>query len=44
VGTPGRGRPPYPEDDPNLNRLRQDLARYNPDPDPLNKITSILRP
>jgi hypothetical protein len=35
---------PYPEDDPNLNRLRQDLARYNPDPDTLNKITSILRP
>jgi hypothetical protein len=35
---------PYPTTDRNLTKLRQDLARYNPDPQTLNKIIATLRP
>ena len=35
---------PYPADDPTLTKLRQNLAKYNPSPDTLNRIFSVLQP
>ena len=33
---------PYPEDDPNFTKLREDLAKYNPGPGVLDQIVSLL--
>ena len=33
---------PYPTNDPNLGKLRQNLAKYNPAPDVLEKIVASL--
>lgn len=35
---------PYPADDPTLARLRQKIAKYNPGPDVIEKIVSVLTP
>lgn len=35
---------PYPADDPNLTKLRQKLAKYNPGQDTTDKIVSALTP
>lgn len=35
---------PYPTDDPNLQKLRDNLAKYNPGEDTVNKIVSALTP
>lgn len=35
---------PYPANDPNLGKLRQNLAKYNPGQDTVNKIVSALTP
>jgi hypothetical protein len=33
---------PYPTDDPSLTKLRQELAKYNPGPDVVDKIVAVL--
>jgi hypothetical protein len=33
---------PYPTDDPTFGKLRQNLAKYNPAPDTVEKIVSAL--
>jgi hypothetical protein len=33
---------PYPTDDPALTKLRQELAKYNPGPDVVDKIVAVL--
>lgn len=35
---------PYPADDANLGKLRQNLVKYNPAPDVVEKIVSALKP
>ncbi|GAA5115218.1 hypothetical protein [Pseudonocardia adelaidensis] len=35
---------PYPADDPNLGKLRQNLAKYNPGQETTDKIVSALAP
>jgi hypothetical protein len=35
---------PYPPNDPNLGKLRQNLAKYNPAPGVVDKIVSALSP
>lgn len=35
---------PYPSDDPNLNKLRENLAKYNPGQETVDKIVSALSP
>lgn len=35
---------PYPTDDPNLQKLRDNLAKYNPGEENVNKIVSALTP
>ena len=35
---------PYPMDDPNLQKLRDNLAKYNPGEETLDKIVSALTP
>jgi hypothetical protein len=35
---------PYPPDDPGLQKLRDNLAKYNPGEDTVNKIVSALTP
>lgn len=35
---------PYPPDDPNLQKLRDNLAKYNPGQDTVDKIVSALTP
>jgi hypothetical protein len=35
---------PYPANDPNLGKLRQNLAKYNPGPGIVDKIVSALTP
>lgn len=35
---------PYPADDPDLTRLRENLAKYNPGEETTNKIVSALAP
>ncbi|KUI26513.1 hypothetical protein [Mycobacterium sp. GA-2829] len=35
---------PYPPDDPNLQKLRDNLAKYNPGEDTVNKIVAALTP
>lgn len=35
---------PYPADDPNLQKLRDNLAKYNPGDETLEKIISALKP
>jgi len=35
---------PYPADDPNLSKLRENLAKYNPGQDTTDKIVSVLTP
>jgi hypothetical protein len=35
---------PYPTDDPNLTKLRQNLAKYNPGQETVDKIVSALTP
>jgi hypothetical protein len=35
---------PYPADDPSMAKLRQNLAKYNPAPDVVEKIISALSP
>jgi ABC-type glycerol-3-phosphate transport system substrate-binding protein len=35
---------PYPMDDPNLQKLRDDLAKYNPGEETVDKIVSALTP
>jgi DNA uptake protein ComE-like DNA-binding protein len=35
---------PYPANDPNLGKLRQNLAKYNPGPGVVDKIVSALTP
>ena len=35
---------PYPTDDPSFAKLRQNLAKYNPSPDVVEKIVSALSP
>jgi hypothetical protein len=35
---------PYPANDPNLGKLRQNLVKYNPGQDTVNKIVSALTP
>ena len=35
---------PYPTDDPNLTKLRQNLAKYNPGQASVDKIVSVLTP
>jgi hypothetical protein len=35
---------PYPADDPNLTKLRENLAKYNPGEETVNKIVSALTP
>jgi hypothetical protein len=35
---------PYPTDDPNLTKLRNELAKYNPGQQTIDKIVSVLTP
>jgi hypothetical protein len=35
---------PYPADDPNLGKLRDNLAKYNPGQETVDKIVSALQP
>ena len=35
---------PYPTDDPNLQKLRDNLAKYNPGEETVDKIVSALKP
>lgn len=35
---------PYPSDDPNLGKLRDNLAKYNPGQETVDKIVSALTP
>ena len=35
---------PYPTDDPNFTKLRDELAKYNPGPGVVDKIVSALEP
>ncbi len=35
---------PYPADDPNLTKLREELAKYNPGQETTDKIVSALQP
>jgi hypothetical protein len=35
---------PYPADDPNLSKLRENLAKYNPGQETVDKIVSALTP
>ena len=35
---------PYPADDPSFAKLRGELAKYNPAPDELERIVSVLTP
>lgn len=35
---------PYPANDPNFAKLRQELAKYNPGPGVVDKIISVLEP
>lgn len=35
---------PYPSDDPNLTKLRESLAKYNPGQETVDKIVSALTP
>jgi hypothetical protein len=35
---------PYPSDDPNLTKLRDNLAKYNPGQETIDKIVSALTP
>jgi ABC-type glycerol-3-phosphate transport system substrate-binding protein len=35
---------PYPADDPNLTKLRQELEKYNPGPGVVDKIVATLQP
>jgi len=35
---------PYPADDPNFGKLRQNLVKYNPGPGVVDKIVSVLVP
>ncbi|RDH79445.1 hypothetical protein DVS77_04215 [Mycolicibacterium moriokaense] len=35
---------PYPDDDPNLTKLRDNLAKYNPGEETVDKIVSALTP
>lgn len=35
---------PYPSDDTSFAKLRQELAKYNPAPDELDRIISVLTP
>ncbi|MBV9314990.1 MAG: hypothetical protein JO100_14955 [Pseudonocardia sp.] len=35
---------PYPADDSNLTKLRQNLAKYNVSPDTVDKMVSVLKP
>jgi hypothetical protein len=35
---------PYPSDDPNFAKLRQELAKYNPAPGVVDQIVAILEP
>lgn len=35
---------PYPAEDPDLGALRQELAKYNPGEDTVNKIVAVLTP
>ncbi len=35
---------PYPADDPNLTKLRDNLAKYNPGQETTDKIVSALTP
>jgi hypothetical protein len=35
---------PYPPDDPNLNKLRENLAKYNPGQETVDKIVLALTP
>ena len=35
---------PYPADDPNLTKLRDNLAKYNPGQETTDKIVSALSP
>jgi hypothetical protein len=35
---------PYPTDDPNLTKLRDNLAKYNPGQETIDKIVSALQP
>jgi hypothetical protein len=35
---------PYPTDDPNLTRLRDELAKYNPPAGTIDQIISVLEP
>jgi hypothetical protein len=35
---------PYPMDDPNLQKLRDNLAKYNPGEETVDKIVSALKP
>jgi arylsulfatase A-like enzyme len=35
---------PYPTDDPDLTKLRQNLSKYNPGQQTVDKIVSALRP
>ena len=35
---------PYPTDDPNLTKLRDNLAKYNPGQETVDKIVSALQP
>ena len=35
---------PYPTDDPNLTKLRDNLAKYNPGQETIDKIVSALTP
>jgi hypothetical protein len=35
---------PYPMDDPNLQKLRDNLAKYNPGQETVDKIVSALKP
>ena len=35
---------PYPTDDPNLQELRDNLAKYNPGEETVDKIVSALKP
>jgi hypothetical protein len=35
---------PYPADDPNLGKLREELAKYNPGQETTDKIVSVLEP
>jgi hypothetical protein len=33
---------PYPTDDPNMTKLRQELAKYNPAPGVVDQIIAVL--